>query len=264
MPPDRWDAFEPQNAGIYRPTSPVWRWLNGRILPVDVQTYPHAAELHSHESCKWYYRAATVFTLCPGNQHFLGVNFDARRYNVSERDPWIDIGFEHPPAPAGGNYTYSFVNSPGARPTLGARHPIQWNHWAHQLFTQQYHFNPSEVDNPHATNAGLTGTLPFIFALVTFACPRNWTSTGYVFQNHIRPRQWVPLPQGTTHGREFLSAFLLLFSFGLIRLVGVFERGVVVTVWIDPAGDPDDDEVEERQEALEELEKGNYGPFFAP
>ena len=233
--------------------------------PVDVQTYPPASELHSHENCQWIYRAASVFTLSPANQHLFGVNFDCRRYNVSEKDPrrWIDIGFEHPPTPESSEgvyhtgHTYSLLNIPGARRTLGARHPTQWNHWAHQLFPQHYHFNPLEVDNPTAANGGLIGTLPSLLAMVAFSCPKTWLE--YVLQNHIRPRQWVPLPQNTPHGREYYPYFVVILT---NRHKGTFERGVVVTVWIDPAGDPNEDEIEERREALEELEKGTDGPVF--
>lgn len=218
---------------------------------VNPATIPQNIALHSHRNCPNLYRSATVFTQYPDTNAFLGVPFDARRVNIRETEPhrWLDLGFNHESHPTDNRYRYSYLCGVHQHSHVAfTRRPQDVApSWVRNLLTDRL----APMQETIWRNAGLTGHLTYLLALVAFSCPQQHVQATLL--NCIRLREWIY--HNGPPGRESLFPWSRNPSpnYG----VGTQYRGMVITVWYDFAG------TARRQELLN-LEYGVYGAFFNP
>ncbi|KAL8723014.1 MAG: hypothetical protein Q9225_000631 [Loekoesia sp. 1 TL-2023] len=111
-------------------------------------------------------------------------------------------------------------------------------HWMPQLVPAIYDYDPGQATTRPSppSSAGLIGYLPILFALPAFSAQPHMLSQ--VLTRHLRPNTW--LPHNYPHGH-------------------IAERGMVVTVYLDPANKKCS-----TKQILDQLQQGYWGPFYGP
>ncbi|KAL8932464.1 MAG: hypothetical protein Q9216_006824 [Gyalolechia sp. 2 TL-2023] len=220
-PPNRKIAYHRDTA-----RAKLFRWRGGRVTEL------------AHDPSSRYsftrHSVATVFTQYPDTDHLLAVDFDAEEKNVVE-DPggWKVLGFRHQPQP-GTEKIYSYVDVWGTEQQMAAPGSP---HWVPQLLPSIYDYDPSQpaaATTWRPSTAGLIGHLPILFALPAFSAPPE--RLAQVLTGHLQPNRWVP--HQFCHGR-------------------IAERGMVVTVYLDPANLKLSSKV-----ILDQLQDGYWGAFY--
>ncbi|MCJ1324365.1 hypothetical protein MMC10_001027 [Thelotrema lepadinum] len=231
LPPNRKEDFRPRPLDFLDTNDTLYRWAGGEITEVNKSTYPRASELNTRTSNPWRFRTYSVFVQ-QNNGRILAVDFDARRRDVRDSDitEWCEIGFHHIPA---GNAVYSYLDIPGEYLQLAGAAPSSNATWINQLFPQGYHCGPSaDAQYPTMRHAGLIGRLPLIISLAALSC--HPTQVKHVLTRCMRPGRWSV--HTASHHRDE-------------------KRGLVVTVWRDPAGTT-------TAAQLKQLEEGHFGPII--
>ena len=151
-----------------------------------------------------HFRTATVFTQSPWTNHFLAVDFDAQRQNVSERGGWQDLGFWHETCSNGAVYSHLDI-------TTDARHLAAPGNsaWINELFTDTYRYHAPSGAIPPPVMIGLTGKLPLLLALVAFSCKE--ADLDNVLTQSLSAGSWLGLPPNLTphEGRTWIDSFVL-------------------------------------------------------
>lgn len=182
-PPFYWNAYTDTEGQLYR-------WKDGQITPV-LSTTTKGEE----------YSCATVFTQATWTQHFLAVDFDARRRNVTENG-WQTLGFNHVQGPTeDSEYSELDFAQYTDQHHLAAPSVAGLPAWMHELFTSQYRYNSQHDSDPPPESAGLIGKLSLLLALVVFSRPYQHLHS--VLTQHVRKGRWVA-HNSNEHGRRVL------------------------------------------------------------
>ncbi|KAI4124599.1 MAG: hypothetical protein LQ338_004718 [Usnochroma carphineum] len=180
------------------------------------------------------YGAATVFGQHPDTDHLLAVDFDAETRDVAEQyGGWKVLSFNHQFLLGPPESYYSFVSLTGQEQLLAAPGSPKW---MPELLPKIYDYDSRRQTSNIPKSAGLIGQLPILFALPAFSAPPGKLSD--VLTNSMRPNRWEH--HGRPHSRDT-------------------ERGMVVTVYLDPAN-----EHGSTRERLDQLQRGRFGPFYGP
>ena len=158
IPPVLWRDFTPP-AVI---PDQIWRWKHGDITRED-----NTQKLHGRPKGNPHiHGVATVFARIPNLDEFVAFPHDVRRLDVEKAAPnrWMELGFNHTPVTGHQGEYYNYVASIPDQHTFITPTQSSWRH----LFTPRY--NPETAADRESVNAGLTGELPLILALVAFSC----------------------------------------------------------------------------------------------
>ena len=180
----------------------LYRWRSGTASAV-AQNDAAYVRINGNPG-DYQYRAATVFTQAPASQSFFGVEFDARYSNIDPDHQWEKLMFTHAHHPAGQGYYYSEL---GIQREYYQMATGTNSNWQQDLFPQQMHCPANTQNAANRHNAGLTGSLPLLLAVIAFSGPQQQLDT--ILQNCLRPPlhpatcrgTWQNIP-GMEHGRK--------------------------------------------------------------
>ena len=230
----------------------LYRWRSGAasIVSQNDLAYVRIAQIPG----QYQYKAATVFTQVPSSQSFLGVEFDARYSNIDPDYRWEKLMFTHAHRPAGqGYYSELGIQREYYQMATGTN-----SNWQQDLFPQQMHCPANTQNAANRHNAGLTGSLPLLLAVIAFSGPQQQLAN--ILQNCLRQHpttsrgMWVRI-QGLAPGCRSPRFIQNLVLANLIIHQGTQHRGVVVTVFKDPTAP-------QTNQWFRELERGTHNAFL--